>query len=115
MDINLTKDSSLLLHAILSLFYCRILQKTILYSGYKTPYKKSSKQENSSLFMNRILQTKTAVQEFHLRESFVICPTDSLEPVLWSDLELGLISAPEHVSVFQSYLNCVIFETGGFF
>jgi hypothetical protein len=39
-DMNLTKDSSLLLHAIHSLFYWRTLQKTILQSGFKTPYKK---------------------------------------------------------------------------
>jgi hypothetical protein len=30
---------SILLHAIHSLFYWRILQKTMLYSGFKTPYK----------------------------------------------------------------------------
>jgi hypothetical protein len=41
LDINLTKDSSLLLHSIHSPFYWRILKNTILYSGY-----------NSSLFMN---------------------------------------------------------------
>ncbi len=91
-NINLTKDSSLLLHAIPSPFYWRILQKTILYSGFINPYKKYTKQENSSLFMNSILQkrkvrvenqtktrvwedsslcpqpsTKNAIQEFHLR------------------------------------------------
>jgi hypothetical protein len=37
---NLTKDSSFLLYAIYSLFYWRILKKTTLYSGFKTPYKK---------------------------------------------------------------------------
>jgi hypothetical protein len=35
LDINLTKDSSLLLHAIHSPFYWRILKKTILLSGFK--------------------------------------------------------------------------------
>ncbi len=39
LDINLTKDSSLLLHAVHSLF---------------TDFKKTSKQENSSLFMNAL-------------------------------------------------------------
>ncbi len=39
-DNNLTKDSSLLLHAIHGPFYWRILQKTILYSGFNNPYKK---------------------------------------------------------------------------
>ncbi len=53
--INLTKDSNLLLHAILSPFSWRILQKTLLYSGFKNPYEKSAKQENSSLFMNSLL------------------------------------------------------------
>jgi hypothetical protein len=45
LDINLTKDSSFLLHAIHSAFYRRIL-----ISGFKNRYKKSGKQENSSLF-----------------------------------------------------------------
>ncbi len=40
LDMNLTKDSSLLLRAIHSLFYGWILQKIILYYGFKTPYKK---------------------------------------------------------------------------
>jgi hypothetical protein len=40
LDINFTKDSSLLLHAIHSPFYWRILKKTILFSGLKNPYKK---------------------------------------------------------------------------
>ncbi len=35
LDTNLTKDSSLLLLAIQSLFYWRILHKTIHYSGLK--------------------------------------------------------------------------------
>jgi hypothetical protein len=38
LDMNLTKDLSLLLSAIHSLFDWRILQKTILYYGFKTPY-----------------------------------------------------------------------------
>jgi hypothetical protein len=45
LDINLTKSSSLLLLAIHSAFYWRILKKTILFSGFKIPYKKSWKQE----------------------------------------------------------------------
>ncbi len=35
LDIILTKDLSLLLHAIHSPFYWRILKKTILFSGFK--------------------------------------------------------------------------------
>ncbi len=35
-----TKGSSLLLHAIHSIFYWRVLQKTMLYSSFKIPYKK---------------------------------------------------------------------------
>jgi hypothetical protein len=38
LDINLKKDSSLLLHAIHSPFYWKILKKTMLYSGFKNPY-----------------------------------------------------------------------------
>jgi hypothetical protein len=55
LDIKLTKDSSLLLHAIYSPSYWRVLKKTKLFSGFKNPYKKSTKHENSSLFMNSIL------------------------------------------------------------
>jgi len=47
--ISSTKDSSLFLHAIRSPFYWQILQKTILYSGFKNPSKKSA-QRNSCLF-----------------------------------------------------------------
>ncbi len=43
LEINLTKDSSPLLH-IHSPFYWRILKKTILISGFKIIYKKSGKQ-----------------------------------------------------------------------
>jgi hypothetical protein len=39
LDINWTKDSSILRPAIHSLFYWRILKKTILFSGFKNPYK----------------------------------------------------------------------------
>jgi hypothetical protein len=55
LDINLTKDSSPLLHAIHSPFSWRILKKTILFFGFKNPLKKFAKQEYSSLFMNSIL------------------------------------------------------------
>jgi hypothetical protein len=42
LDINVKKDSSLLLHAVHSPFYWRILRRTILYSGYKNTFKKSA-------------------------------------------------------------------------
>jgi hypothetical protein len=45
LDINLTKDSSLLLHAILSLPTSGFLKKTGLFFGFKNTYKKSAKQE----------------------------------------------------------------------
>jgi hypothetical protein len=48
-------NSSLLLHAIQSPFYWRILKKTKL---FLTEQKKSGKQENSSLFMNKILKNE---------------------------------------------------------
>jgi hypothetical protein len=38
LDISLSKDSSILLHAVHSPFYLRILQKTIFYSGFKNPH-----------------------------------------------------------------------------
>ncbi len=40
LDINLTKGSGLLLYAIHRPSYWRILKKTIVYSGFKNPYKK---------------------------------------------------------------------------
>jgi hypothetical protein len=40
LDINLTKDLSLLLHAIHSPFHWRISKKTILFSGFRNPFKK---------------------------------------------------------------------------
>jgi hypothetical protein len=43
LDINLRKESRLLLHAIHSPFYWWILKKTILYSGFITLIKKSAK------------------------------------------------------------------------
>jgi hypothetical protein len=55
LDINLTKDSSLLPRTIHSPFYCRILQKAIFFSGFKNPHKKNPrKQENSMPFKNSI-------------------------------------------------------------
>ncbi len=45
VNINLTKDSSLLLHP----FYWWILKKAMLFSGFKYPDKKSVMEENSSL------------------------------------------------------------------
>jgi hypothetical protein len=43
LDINLTKDQSLLLHAIHNPFYWRIFQKTILFSAFKNPYPRNKK------------------------------------------------------------------------
>jgi hypothetical protein len=40
LEISLTKDTSLLLHAIQNPFYWQILKKTILYTGFNNPYKK---------------------------------------------------------------------------
>jgi hypothetical protein len=54
LDINLTKDSSLLLHVTYSLSLL-LVEKTILFSDFKKPDKKSAKQTNSRLFMNNIL------------------------------------------------------------
>ncbi len=52
--INFTKDSSLLLRTIHRPFYWRILQKAMLFSGFKNTHKKSAKQENSMPFENSI-------------------------------------------------------------
>jgi hypothetical protein len=57
LDMSLTKDSSLcsMLFTVPSTVYWQILQKPILYSGFKLHTKKSAKQENPSLFVNNIL------------------------------------------------------------
>jgi hypothetical protein len=87
LDINLTKDTRILLYAIHSPFNRCILKKTILFSGFKNHYKKicktrkhdkhfvkrnyegSKPNKSSSLrrleFMPRTL-TENDVQEFHL-------------------------------------------------
>ncbi len=62
LDINLTKRSRLWLHAIHSPFYWRIVKKTILCSGFPNLYKKSTKQENSSIFMKAFCRTKNEVE-----------------------------------------------------
>jgi hypothetical protein len=49
LDINLTKDSSLLLHAIHSPFYWWILKTRVL------PILTKKREKNLSLFMNNIL------------------------------------------------------------
>jgi hypothetical protein len=53
LDINMTIDTSLLIHAIYSPFYWRVLKKTILW--FKNTYKKYAKKENSGPCMNTIL------------------------------------------------------------
>jgi hypothetical protein len=50
LDINLSKDLSLLIHG----FFWRIFKKPYSSLVLKS-YKKSAKQENSSLFMNSVL------------------------------------------------------------
>ncbi len=46
LDIKLTKDSSLLLHAIHIPFYWRILQKNILFYDFKNPLKNSRNKKS---------------------------------------------------------------------
>jgi hypothetical protein len=55
LDINLTKDSSLLLHAIHSLSTGGFLKKPETTLVLTIHTKKTAKQENSSLFVNSIL------------------------------------------------------------
>jgi hypothetical protein len=56
----LTKDSSLFLHAIHSPFYRRILKRTILYSGFNNPYKKSARQDKlKSIHEQHFVERKT--------------------------------------------------------
>jgi len=53
LDFNLTRDSSLLLHAIHSPFYWLIFKKTILFSGFKKILTKKSAREGNSSFVKR--------------------------------------------------------------
>jgi hypothetical protein len=56
LGIYLTKDSSVLLHAIHSHIYrWFFLKKSIVCYDFKNPYKRSAKQKNSILSMNSIL------------------------------------------------------------
>ncbi len=50
LDIYLTKDTSLLLHAIHSPFYWRILKKPILFSGFKYIYKKIPRNKKNLVY-----------------------------------------------------------------
>jgi hypothetical protein len=50
LDINLTKDSSLLLHAISSPFYWRNLWKTILFSGFKKSLQKNLRTKKTRVY-----------------------------------------------------------------
>jgi hypothetical protein len=50
LDISLTKDSRLLLHAIHSPFYWWILKKSILFSGFKTPRNKKTRVNSQIAF-----------------------------------------------------------------
>jgi hypothetical protein len=59
LDINLTKDSHILLYAIHSPFYRCILKKTILFSGFKNHYKKIC--ENRKLERQNLESEKTQV------------------------------------------------------
>jgi hypothetical protein len=68
LDSNLTKDSSLLFHAIHSLSTGGFFRKPISILVLKYIQKKFAKQENSSLFMNSILQNgKMRVEKSSLR------------------------------------------------
>jgi hypothetical protein len=55
LDINLTKDWSLLLQAIHSPFYWRILKKTILFFGFKNPYEKIGETRKLESIQDSIL------------------------------------------------------------
>jgi hypothetical protein len=55
LDINLTRDWSLLLHPIHSLFYSDFKENNSFLGFFKKSLQKSAKQENSRLFMNNIL------------------------------------------------------------
>ncbi len=49
LDVILTKDSSIFLHAFHSPFYWRILKKSKLFSGFKNPYKNPWNKELESI------------------------------------------------------------------
>jgi hypothetical protein len=51
LEISLTKDSRLLLHAIHSPLYWRILKKTMLFSVFKNPYQKIHESRKIDSFL----------------------------------------------------------------
>jgi len=56
LDFSLTKDLNPLLNVIHSSFYWRILKKTILFSGFKSPWEKNPQIKKTKVyFMKSIL------------------------------------------------------------
>jgi hypothetical protein len=77
LEINFTKDASLLLRCIHSPFCWRIWKKTILYSGFNNPYKKNPRNKKTRKNEGRIpdknlslrrpeFMPRNSVQEFYL-------------------------------------------------
>ncbi len=84
LDINLTKYTSLLLHAIHSPFYWQILKKTKLYSGINNRYKKIreiSKLESfhdGSILLNKKMRVENQEKTLVFSDSS-LCPETSTE------------------------------------
>ncbi len=69
LNINLTKDSRIMLLAIYSQsLLLAVLKKTILFSGFKNPYKKSDKNRAWEDFLCPETSFKNAVQEVNPRK-----------------------------------------------
>jgi hypothetical protein len=76
LDINLTKNSSLLVYAIHSIFYWRFYRKPLV---LKIHIKKLAKQENSSLIMN-------SLQKPRLKMTFKIPSQDKDGWFIWTNI-----------------------------
>jgi hypothetical protein len=90
---SLTKDSRLLLHAIHSPFYWWILQKTILFTGLKNPYKINlQNKKTQSIHEKHFVERKNVGRKSdktRLWEDLSLCPKTSTKNTvqefhLWS-------------------------------
>jgi hypothetical protein len=88
LDTNLTKDSSLLLHAIHSPFYRRILNKTIPFSAFNNPYKNPPNKKTHSVERKnegRKTRRKLSLLKSLCPKTTTINAVQELDPWCWGE------------------------------
>ncbi len=118
LDSNLRKDSSLLIYAIHSPFYSRILKKTILYSGIKNTYNKIRKTRKLESIHNSILYKRKNVGRKLKCERTNLCPETSIKNAVQEFHNRSLhffayVSSPIHplyfpTSLLFSHISCIL-------